>query len=223
MPQLTGGRVLFKRTMQPEQYGTRGAEVELSFSATEGEGQVDWQAYLAQVADQAQAKCMEMMFAKANTAGKALIAVSKNPENRVEPDGPKVTKPKGKTKADLEAEKKADLAGKANGVKFPAVDPAAVEEPAAEISKNPENRVDPAQVTGTSDDDIFAGTPEPISDMQLIDAVKKKNGKLQIAQGAQAPIRIRALVAEYVAPPKGSRDIPQDKRHEFMTKLEALT
>lgn len=37
MPQITGGRVVFSRTVQPAQYESKRAEVELTFVLAEGE------------------------------------------------------------------------------------------------------------------------------------------------------------------------------------------
>ncbi len=37
MVQITGGRVLFSRTVQPAQYETKRAEVEITFVLAEGE------------------------------------------------------------------------------------------------------------------------------------------------------------------------------------------
>lgn len=95
--QITGGRVSFKRQYQPEQYGSKGAEVELSFSLAEGEvlgKQLD------QVGVQVVAKALELLGKKVGPDDTAKIETTTA-------GTPKTAKPK--TKADLEKEQAVKL------------------------------------------------------------------------------------------------------------------
>lgn len=66
-----------------------------------------------------------------------------------------------------------------------------------------------------------------VTDAALVDAVTKKNGELQVAGMTveAAPVLIRNLLATYNPDPAkafGLREIPQDKRADFLSKLAAV-
>src|ERR1017187_8769419 len=103
--QINGGKVSFKRSYQPEQYGSKGAEVEISFSMAEEEVLTT---QLDDVGKLVKAKVLQVCNIKTEARGNAppdVVAAAKV-EWKTEPV-------KARTKADLEVEKKADLAAKA--------------------------------------------------------------------------------------------------------------
>jgi hypothetical protein len=59
--QITGGRVVYSRTVQPAQYESKRGEVELTFVLAEGE---DLGAALDEVADLVKAKALDMVGLK---------------------------------------------------------------------------------------------------------------------------------------------------------------
>ena len=61
MAQITAGRVVYSRTVQPVQYESKRAEIELNFVLVEGEDLGDT---LAEVAEIVQAKTLEMVGLK---------------------------------------------------------------------------------------------------------------------------------------------------------------
>ena len=63
---------------------------------------------------------------------------------------------------------------------------------------------------------VVVEVPTTISDQDLTSAITKVNQKLNNT------VIIRQLVATFVQPPKGSRDIPQEQRAEFIEKLNGL-
>ena len=113
---------------------------------------------------------------------------------------PKAEKPKGKTKADLEAEKKADL-----------------EKPKAEPKPEPKKADDNA-----FDEAAPENEPE-VTDMMISTALNKQIAILKPKHGEAAGKLLRALIAEFVEPPKKSSDIPQNVRGTFLKKLAAIT
>ena len=61
MAQITGGRILFSRTVQPIDYEQKRAEVELSFVLEEGEDMVE---ALTEAASIAKFQCLQMVGIK---------------------------------------------------------------------------------------------------------------------------------------------------------------
>lgn len=216
--QITGGKVIFQRSVQPAQYETKKAEVELSFTLSEGES---LEGKLDEVSAIAQAKALELVGLKpATTTVKPTSVPATKP----------ATEPKGKTKADLEVEQNAKLNGKevkpVKEKKTPPKPPAEnimgdVEEITANISTG-EERKDPAQV---SEDDELLGlggeaADEPVTDEELVSQVAKHNAKIK------NPTAIKLLIAEYFE--KGGKVqpalklIPANKRRDFLDKLLKL-
>lgn len=214
--QIIGGRIVFARSVQPAQYETKKAEVELTFTMAEGE---ELGAHLDQLGARVQAKALELVGLKVNgNAGPSLGAV-KDPAIPA-----KVTedKPKGKTKKDLEAEKAAELAKSAEAaeatkpkVTFPKSDPADMSEADKPQISSGGERTDPAAVT--SDDELFEAAAPDVTDVDLTSAITRKNAEIK------KPAEIKKLIGQYVQPPKGSRDIPQPQRRDFLEKLKLLT
>src|ERR1017187_5018546 len=101
--QINGGKVSFKRSYQPEQYGSKGAEVEISFSMAEEEVLTT---QLDEVGKLVKAKVLQLCNIKTEALGNAPPDVAAAAKVTVEPVK---EKPKAKTKADLEAEKLASL------------------------------------------------------------------------------------------------------------------
>lgn len=209
--QITGGKVTFTRGIQPAQFETKKAEVEISFTLAEGE---ELGAGLDRAAELAQGKALELVGLKkpAVTAGSTAQTTQEA-----------TPKTAGPTKADLEAEKATELAAKAaraeaakgKAVVFPkaddGIDMTDADKPA--ISTGGE-RVDPAEMS--SDDDLLMGTAPEVSDVDLTSTITRKNHAIK------NPTAIKALIGTFVVPPKGSRDIPQALRADFLAKLELL-
>lgn len=216
--QITGGKVTFQRSVQPAQYETKKAEVELAFTLSEGES---LEGKLDEVAAIAQAKALELVGLKpATTTVKPTSVPATKP----------ATEPKGKTKQDLEAEQNAKLNGKETKTattKKPPKPPVEnimgdVEEETKPNISTGEERVDASQV---SEDDELLGlggeaTDEPVTDEELTSQVAKHNAKIR------NPTAIKLLIAEYFE--KGGkvqpalRLIPQDKRKDFLERLLKL-
>lgn len=85
---------------------------------------------------------------------------------------------------------------------------------------------DPKLATKKPDDDLSEllgdEAPKPITDAELSSAAQKKNATEKEKNTNWAPTKIRELVAEYAGAGKQIRDIPAEKRQEFLTKLDAL-
>lgn len=218
MAQITGGKIFYSQTRQAAQFEPKKAEVELSFVVGEGESYEQ----IAKIAeDFAIAKVQEMIGAKAAPAPKT---VQPAPPKPAVDTAPKTSKGVDTTpvagKEAYAAAQKASVP--AAGKKTPPKAAAKVEEK-PQISTQPENRADPADMSdvATSDDDILGSAvvvevPTTISDQDLTSAITKVNQKLNNT------VIIRQLVATFVQPPKGSRDIPQEQRAEFIEKLNGL-
>jgi hypothetical protein len=221
MAQINGGTVTFKRSFQPEQYGSRGAEVALSFTIFEGEELGDM---LDRAGALARDKVMELVYAKAPVGAKAVVADLPAPKHEkaspaVEAIAAAVVvadKVEGKEQAaaklnakDVAMKKTLAKVAKAVGATpaaAPAEDPFA--EPKANISTG-EERVDNL-------DDVLGVEGPVITPKDLQDAVTKKHATFGRGQ------EIRAVVNKYVTHPATVKEIPVDKRAAFIAEIEAL-
>lgn len=212
---ITGGKVTFGRTVQPAQYETKRAEVEIFFSIPEGASADVGQDMLTQAATMAKSKALEMVGLKEATAPAPAPAPEKTPEKAPE-------KAKVKTKADLENELKWKLAAaeKAKEAETAKADAAAIVDEAEkpQISTSPEDRKDPEQVDDASvmDDSLFTAEATQVSDADLRSHIMKVNEKLKNGPA------IRGLIGKYVKPGQGATEIPMEKRAAFLVELDAL-
>jgi hypothetical protein len=224
--QITGGKVTFGRSVQPAQYETKKAEVEITFTLAEGEaleGKLD---YAAEVA---QSKALEMVGLKTAKQAAAIVAAERDrpsgqqtivafneAENAKDAYAAKVAQEKeAKAKEKAEAKKRADACNTAkpaepkDGLDIPgfldhtkSADPAAVD-----VSENPVN--DP-------DADLLLTHEQPITDQDLVAAVTNTNAIVK------DPKKIHAIREKFVKLPKGLRDIEQKDRPAFLAELEKL-
>lgn len=208
---IIAGRVVFGKTVPPEQYFSNKAEVEYSWVAPEGSTEEQALAIAERAQNLAIAKVYEILNAK----------------KPVTP--PQATNPAAgqRTKADIEREVIAAAS------KPPAVTPPApraakrppaqpkVEEQEPQIRTNPEDRKDPAVQDDAlfGDGDDFSSDVKPevpvveVTDADLNAACTKKNAALK------NPVAIRGLIAQFGL---NLNSIPKEKRAEFLEKLDAL-
>jgi hypothetical protein len=212
MPQITAGKVSFARSVQPAQYETKKAEVELSFSLAEGE---ELGAWLDDVAAKAQAKALEMVGLKPAQEAKHVSVAKAQPKSKDVLDA-EIAKAEVQEKQkakeayaakqrvgeDLEAAKK--LAEKSNTAKVPV-------DSLMDLAENTNG-----QGLADPDADLLADVPKEVSDQDLVAAVTRKNQELK------DPKKIHALRETFVKLPKGLRDIPAADRPRFLAELEAL-
>lgn len=213
--QIIGGKVSFKRSYQPEQYGSKGAEVELSFSLAEGE---PFGAQLDDVAKLVKTKVLQLCNIKTEALGNAPADV-KNAgalegvavETAVKPDKVKPTR----TKADLEADATAKLGGK----------PGPKSEAAPSASANQAAQEPADDLEGFDEDAVPA---REIPDTELSSAMNRVVGVLKTKHGTAAPGMVRDLIQTF-KPSTVAKEtvfksgmIPQNMRAEFLRKLEEL-
>jgi hypothetical protein len=242
MAQITGGKVTFKRAFQPEQYGSRGSEAELSFSMAEGDTLEQATQLLDLASKLAQDKVMELVYAKAPAGAKAVV--------KDLPPHPGVALAAA-AEAGLRAStgEKATPEVKVLGALVVAADKATVKEKAAakmnkvdkELAKLQKEVTKVAAVTAPLEPDPFGpaaistGEPRvspdddlaqalgdaPVSEVPLTpkdckDAVVKKMA------GINNPKAIKAVIAKYITAPQTITDIPVDKRAAFVAEIAAL-
>lgn len=224
--QITNGRVIFTRTIRPADFEKKEASVELSFTIAEGESP---DAAIEQAARTAQEKALQMVGLKPSTPP---IQGPGSPGYRS--GGDEAAKAQDETKeraaaALNAADPKPDgRRGPRKPPTVPAVaqkpDPAAVNDvqTSADAMKEQHAQADAAAVT---DEDLLGpGTVPEITDQDIQKYITQKNGELIKTIGQESPVKIRKLIVEFVGgPPKGSRDIPQPRRQEFLDKLKALS
>lgn len=220
--QITGGKISFKRSFQPEQYGSKGAEVEISFLLAEGEeigNKLD--AVGVMVKGKALELCNLKTEAKANVPADVETAKTSVP----------VTGQKETAAAALNAKDTTETvakAGKGNqgGKKEPLgkVDASGIPEG---LKRTAENKVKEVEAEGEDlgeafDEDAAESQPE-VTDLMLASAATRKVAALKEKHAGKAPVLVKELITKFVAPPKKMADIPQNLRQEFLKKLEELT
>ena len=197
MAQITGGKVTFRRNVQPAQYEGREAIVEIGFAVDEGATDAAAEAIVSHAGVLAKSKALELVASDKVTA--PVTPVSGKAD---------AAKPKPRTKADLEKEAKAKggAAPEDTGLELPEDKP--------QISTSPEDRK-PAEPDPDLDLPADGAEAQPITDKELLDAVTKKNAAIS------KPKEIKALRAKFTQG-QSVKDIPADKRAEFLKELEAL-
>lgn len=219
--QITGGKVSFSRSVQPAQYESKKAEVEITFTLAEGEA---LGTTLDLAAATAQNKALEMVGLQKPPA--AVVAVAPPGAGQI-----------GTKEAAAQAMNAAEPKKTSRPPKTPAAeksvvvkpDPAALDDdvghaakiaentvvngdPKPQISINPEDRKDPADDLGD-----MLGAVKEITDEDLTNAIMQHNAKIK------NPTAIRQLIIKFVGKtPCQARDLPKDKRAEFLVDLKKL-
>lgn len=229
MAQVTGGLVSVEdgKKAAEEYVPARKVRVDLSFSVGEGE---DYAATFDMVSRAASNRVHALLH------GTAIASVLDGAPDATAPTATRTRRTKAQIEADNAAAKAKDPAaveedptgGQEHVINLPdqsAKDPAAIEDDAGEPAASSGGAGGGAQ---TSDDPAAIGDewdvqPEApataVTDADLNSAVQKKNGELE------APNLIRELIGSYnpdKTKPFQLRQIPAEKRAEFLNKLGAL-
>jgi hypothetical protein len=203
MAQITGGKFHYLRVVKDDDFGIkREFAAELTFGVGENESPDEIIGFVAQkVVDIAH----EKLRIRTGSAAAEVQARSGSPSPASPPAAadPAPTPPKVNDKERLAAEAGLTQAAPAKPKKAPKIAPVPVE---------------------TVDDDLseLFGETEPkpvrvVTDKEIIDAVNKKNSVLK------DPPKLVALKEEFVGKlPKQLRDIPAERREEFLQRLDAL-
>lgn len=203
MAQITGGSVVFSRTVKPADYEGKKAEVTITFVMAENETRAQAQAMLDGAAAMAQTKALELVGLKPAKPAAAEPAEPENPafKNVVDADRPGAKRGPGRPPKAQQA---------------PAAEPQ--EDPLAGAEAESANEAAEAAQHADADADLLTGaaTPQPISDKEILDAVTKKMAEINNGPA------IKAVREKFVQTPKGVRDIPQEKRKEFLEELAKL-
>lgn len=233
MAQITGGRVVYGRTVQPAQYESKKAEVEFTFAVAEGE---DHNELLERASAQAIAKAHEMVGIALKSAA---AATSAKPAQVAKPAEQGSGKEAAAAAMNAKEAKPAEPAKRGPGrpprpPAVPAVkDPADLEDDAGHAAAmeaaNKASEAKPAISTGEErvdpTEELWADEPAiEITDKDLTDLATKHNARLKKTHEGAAPGLIKKLIASYF--PEGAvaqlAKLPKDKRADFKTKLEAL-
>lgn len=214
--QIQNGSVTFSRTRKPADY--EGITCSVTFSFCFDEGTENVIAATDAVVKQAKALVLSNLTDRVEAMeGKAGAAARMNTEdgttNRRRPPRAAAAKPE---------QPAGDPAAMTDPSQGNGTDPAAAAEARKAEHAADEKAGDPAAM---SDDDILGGDSQPeVTDAALTSAITSRNAELQKNIGAEAPKKIRALIAKYAGPvPKQSRDIPQAVRNKFLAELKELS
>lgn len=231
MAQITGGLVSVEdsKPHSNDEYGRKKVRVDLSFAVGEGES------YEATF-DLASEAASNRVTALLNGVSLRVVAAASETPPAAEEPKPRVRRTKAQIAADAAAAAEAGgtpankpaNAPSASGEELPD-DPTDGEEHVIHLPDETELPDDGEALPDDAaalEDDEFTVTPEPeadapkaITDADLNAAVQRKNADLA------APDIIRKLIATYNPDPKQVfqlRQIPAEKRAEFLTKLAAL-
>lgn len=207
MAQITGGKFHYLRVVKDDDFGIkREFAAELTFGVGENESPDEIIGFVAQkVVDIAH----EKLRIRSGSAAAEVQARPGSPSPASPPPAADPVSPKND---------KEKLAAAAGLTTLAVVAPAPVKP-----KKAP--KIAPVAEAAVEDDDLseLFGETEPakparvVTDKEIIDAVNKKNGILK------DPPKLVALKEEFVGKlPKQLRDIPAERREEFLQRLEAL-
>lgn len=213
---ITSGTIAIEDgTKAKEEFApARKVKVELSFAVPEGQ---DGAAFMHGVARVCEAKVAALLGREVPAETKvAATAAAVEPKAETAAQKKKreaaAAKPAEKTKADLEAEALADIKAATDANK----DDNALLEDEPEITA-----AGKAVVEDDLNDLLGETAPTPITDLELANAVQKKNAERKEADPNWAPAKIRDVISTYSGG-KRVNDIPAAKRAEFLKKIEAL-
>lgn len=226
MAQITGGLVSVEdsKPHSNDEYGRKKVRVDLSFAVGEGEDYTE-------TFDLASEAATNRVSALLN--GTALRVVggggtSAEAETPASPPAPAARRTR-RTAAQIEADNAAKAAGHSPsgsaGGEQTSDDPASIslpdETPGDDDTFDIEAEAEAEAPVAEESFDIEPDAGgDPITDADLNSAVQKKNAEIK------NPNAIRALIGTYNPDPKSAfqlRQIPADKRGEFIAKLNALT
>lgn len=213
MAQVTSGVVEYSRVRKDDDYGIkREAKVSLSFTVDEGEDHLTVLALLGANAVERVHGMIQIRVPEGVVSSGASVAPS-----AVAPATP--SGPKEAAAAALNAaETKPETPTKPK--RPPKTQQPAT--PAADAILGAETPAPATPAPAASDDGLgdLLGAVEvkPVTDQELGAFITRRNAVLK------KPEAIRALIAKYAGPvPKQARDIPQEKRQDFLKELDALT
>ncbi len=210
MGQITSGIVRYERTLNLGDYNSKKAAAEIAFSA--GDDGSDYKTMLDLAGTTAIAKVHELLAIAAPAGAKAATSAT-GPATAAGPtkaDLAKAAEVAAGKPANTEAKKPPGRPPKPPAPPAPPVaDPAAVEEPVDEL----------ADLTGEAPP---APPAKEITDQDIVAAITRKNQALKDGGCTTGAQMIRGLIGEFIAPPGQARQIAQDKRGDFMKKLDAL-
>jgi len=215
MPQITAGYILYSEQAQPGTFGSPKGEARFDFGVEEG---ADYTEIATLAAKEARTYVRKLigLEKKAPTPAGAVAPASTSQgsppaQAQVGVTVPASTSVEGAKEAAAAAMNAADAKPRRGR-------PPAAEKP-VEVSK-------PATAAPIEDwEQAAAAAPaelvKQVTDSELTDAASRKYKAL--GQGDETSAKIRALSKEYHGgPPKQLKDIPQEKRAEFLSRLEKL-
>lgn len=224
MGQVTGGRVVFSRTVKVTEYEPKKAEAELTFSLDEGE---DYKELFDHASAAAAHKVYEMLGLKVpmpsapqphdpltGDDAKAAYAAKAAQDKLKQTEIPASTKrgpgrpPKAKTEPAVEPD-----FDPADPTKLPENLRRAQNTVASSANGNGAAVPDPAAV---EEPEEWAAEASEVTDVDLTKAVGAVNAKIKNAPA------IKQLIGKYVKPPGQLREVPQAKRQAFLVELNAL-
>ena len=221
MSEITGGSVTYGRTVQPANYESKKAEVTLNFGIEEGTPAEVQTTFLVTVGNQAIHQCNRMLGINEQPAAYVPVA-----EAAAEPV-PEAAKRTRRTKAQIEADETAAQAPVVTENPFGGgPTPVPAEGTGAAAASTTSNAFG-EQTIETDDQRLekegfyaFGATEEPpsveITDVDLMTALNRKAAELGGAK------EINVLLGAYIAKGANPREIPQEKRPEFVEKIHGL-
>lgn len=217
--QITGGSIRFMQRVKTGDYEHKEVSTELNFMVRDNQDHRD---LLDRVSDEAQNTTLRLLGlskAAARVPAQSRTAVTRKP-------------PTVATHETIVVPVEASALMVEVAPVAPVADPAGIEDdtdPLAPAGASVSGADPSAQVTAPvadassiEEDDDGLTAARVYTDKDVTDTITKHNARLIEALGAAGTAKIRELLCVYVAPGKHARDIPVEKRGEFIGKLEAL-
>lgn len=216
MTAITGGSITYSRTTQPAQYESKKAEVTLAFGIEEGTSGEVMRGFINAVCQQAMGQANHMLLVGDKVDPKA-GAAEVPPLPVAEPVKPR-TRGKGKeqTENPFGGEKPPEPVSE---VIPPASTGGFGEQTGGDGQDTPDGAGQTAMRDASPSNDFVVGDLPSIeiSDVEVTDACNKTASRLG------SPEKMLNVLRTYVTTGQTQRHILQEKRQEFIDKLNALT
>lgn len=213
--QITGGYILYSEQAQPGTFGSPKGEARFDFGV---EQDADYTEIAQKAAREAHNYVRRLIGRKVS---EPVVTAAPAPASPPTPEATAVaTVPAGTKEAAAAAMNAADAKpAKPKRQKPPAAE--TVEDPAQGSTPAPAATQAPATSDEWAEDATPAKTAVAVTDQELTDATSRKYKAL--GAGDATSEKIRALTKTFHGgPPKQLRDIPQERRADYLAKLEAL-
>lgn len=211
MPQITAGYILYSEQAQPGTFGSPKGEARFDFGVEEGADYTE----IATLAAREARKYVRTLIGLDKKAPQAAGAVAPTAASQASPPA------QAQVGATAPASEKETAAAAMNAADTANTPPKRTKPPAAEKASPPATAAAPAEDWESVVQPATAAPVKQVNDQELTDATSRKYQSLGPCDATSE--KIRGLTKEFHGgPPKQLKDIPQERRADYLARLAKL-